>query len=205
MTLEARLWIVAAVSLIVCLVLGYAVSHSAQLWRIDVEAAAIRGEGVPIAQIFTLTGRALPLFVVAVAGIALTLATRGNVVAAVAIFVTQLLSQGAVELVKHLFVRSRPDAWLGIRELGYSFPSGHATTAMVFFGSWLVLVALSALPRDVKIAIGAILVVWIVGIDWSRMALGAHYPTDVIGGTLFGLAWGCALWAVLLHTRVAQV
>lgn len=202
MTLEIRLWLVAAVALALCLALGYGVSHTAQLWRIDVEAAALRGEGVPLAQLFTLSGRALPLFILAVAGIAIAYATRGNTVAAVAIFVTQLLSQGAVELVKHLFVRARPDAWLIMKELGFSFPSGHATTAIVFFGSWVVLIALSAMPRDLKIALGAVLVVWMVGIDWSRMALGAHYPTDVIGGTLFGIASACAMWAVLLHTRV---
>ena len=56
MTLEGRLWLIAAVALVACLVLGYAVSHTAQLSRIDVEAAALRGEGVPIAQLFTLSG-----------------------------------------------------------------------------------------------------------------------------------------------------
>lgn len=202
MTIEQRLWFVASVSLVASLVLGYFVSHSAQLWRIDVEAAALRGEGVPLASLFTLSGRALPLLILAVVGIAIALATRGNVIAAVAIFVTQLLSQGAVELIKHVFMRARPDAWLH-QEHGFSYPSGHATTAIVFFGSWLVFVAMSSLPRDAKIAVGTLLIVWIGGIDWSRMALGAHYPTDILGGTLFGLAWACALWAVLLHARIA--
>lgn len=202
MTLEQRLWFVAILSLVACIVLGYFVSHTAQLWRIDVEAAALRGEGVPLASLFTLSGRALPLLLLAVVGIAIAFATRSNVVAAVAIFVTQLLSQGAVELIKHVFMRARPDAWLVHQDHGFSFPSGHATTVIVFFGSWLVLVAISSLPRDAKIAIGTLLVIWMAGIDWSRIALGAHYPTDILGGTLFGLAWACALWAVLLHARI---
>jgi membrane-associated phospholipid phosphatase len=202
MTLEQRLWFISAIALVGVFALGYAVTHSAQLWRLDVEAAAIRGEGVPLAAVFTASGRALPLFILGVTGIAIAVFTRTNVVAAVAIFATQLVSQGAGEAVKHLFARARPDAWLGYRDMGFSYPSGHAMTAIVFFGSWGVLIALSALPRDVKIALCSILLLWMAGIDWSRLVLSAHYPTDILGGTLFGLAWSCALWATFVHFRV---
>ena len=125
-----------------------------------------------------------------------------NLLVASAIFVAQLLSQGVVELVKHAFQRVRPDAWLVHRELGYSYPSGHATTAIVFFGSWLVFALLSPLATGQKIAAASILAIWMAGIDWSRLALGAHYPSDVVGGTLLGGACASALWATLLHFRL---
>jgi undecaprenyl-diphosphatase len=196
---ELRLWAIAAACLCAYLVLGFAVSHASGLWRIDLEAVALRGEGLPLASLFTLSGRGLPLLLLALSGIAIAAVTRTNVRIAIAIVIAQLLSQGAVELMKHVFHRARPDAWLVNKELGYSYPSGHATTAVVFFGSWLVFAVLSPLPNALKVAIVTILVIWMAGIDWSRMALSAHYPTDVLGGTLFGTACACALWALVFH------
>jgi undecaprenyl-diphosphatase len=202
--LELRLWTIAALCLCAFFALGFAVNHGPSLWRIDIEAAALRGQGAPLAIFFTTSGRAIPLFAIAIAGIAIAVITRTNVRVASAIVIAQLLSQGAVELLKHIFHRARPDAWLVHKELGYSYPSGHATTAVVFFGSWLVFALLSPLPSGLKIAVVAILAIWIAGIDWSRMALNAHYPTDILGGTLFGAACACALWAILVHFRLAE-
>jgi undecaprenyl-diphosphatase len=202
-TIELRLWLIAAICLCGFFALGYAVVHAPSLWRIDVEAAALRGEATPLALAFTLTGRALPLLAIAVISIAVTMLAHANVRMAVAIFAAQLVSQGLVEVLKGLFGRARPDDWLVHRELGFSYPSGHATTAIVFFGSWLVFVLLSPMPKAVKIGCAAIVAVWMAGIDWSRMALGAHYPTDVLGGTLFGVAFACALWALAFHFRLA--
>ncbi|MGB8521187.1 MAG: phosphatase PAP2 family protein [Candidatus Tumulicola sp.] len=204
MTLEVRLWTIAALCVCAFFALGYMVTHAQSLWRIDVESSALRGQVTPLAILFTTTGRALPLFVIAVIGIAISLITHTGVRVAIAIFIAQLLSQGAVELLKQVFQRVRPDAWLAYRELGYSYPSGHATTAVVFFGSWLLFALLSPLPQALKSAVVAILAVWIAGIDWSRVALGAHYPTDVLGGTLFGIACACALWAIMLHFRIVE-
>jgi len=50
---------------------------------------------------------------------------------------------------------------------------------------------------DLKVAIVTVLVLWALGIMWSRLALGAHYLSDVFGGALFGTAWLCALFAAL--------
>ncbi|MEO6836055.1 MAG: phosphatase PAP2 family protein [Candidatus Tumulicola sp.] len=199
MTLEMRLWLIAAASLCAFFLLGFSVVHAPSLWSVDVGASALRGRVIPLALVFTTSGRALPLLAVAIAGIVIVAIARANVIVSVAIFASQLLSQGAVELLKHVFRRSRPDAWFINRDLGFSYPSGHATTAIVFFGSWLVFVLMSPLPKVPKIIMATALAVWMAGVDWSRVALGAHYPTDVFGGTLFGVAFACALWALLLH------
>lgn len=200
MTLEIRLAALGAGCLVAFLALGYAATHAVvPMWRLDGLASGLRGKGLPLAVVFTLSGRGLPLLVLGAAGIAIAILTRYHVVAAVAVCGTQLASQALVEGVKHVFLRARPDAWIVHRELGYSYPSGHAATAIVFFGSWLVLVLASPLPKEAKILLATLLAIWAIGIDWSRLALGAHYLTDVGGGTLFGVSCAALLFAALHH------
>ncbi len=198
MSAAAWLWIAAAASLGAFFALGMALSRAPALWRIDVEAAALRGRGAPVAALFTLSGRALPLTLFGIVLLGVVYLRHGNAAAGVAIVAVQLLSQASVEVCKRALARNRPDEWLLHHELGYSYPSGHATTAIVFYGSWLAFALLTPMPPAAKLLVCGALLLWMLGIDWSRMALGAHYPTDVAGGTLFGLAWACALWAALL-------
>ena len=117
----------------------------------------------------------------------------------IGVLLSEAASQGVIELIKDVFHRVRPDYWIAYHESGYSYPSGHAATAIVFFGSWFLIVLMSPLPRAVRITVAAIIFAWMIGIDWSRLALGAHYATDVLGGTLFGVAWVSTALAILLH------
>ena len=71
---------------------------------------------------------------------------------------------------------------------GYSFPSGHVLDATVFYGVML-LVFLPIIPRRLrKLAIGLVIAL-VIAIGFSRVAIGVHYPSDVIGGWLLGVAW----------------
>ena len=71
---------------------------------------------------------------------------------------------------------------------GYSFPSGHVLDATVFYGVML-LVFLPIIPRRLReLAIGLVIGL-VVAIGFSRVAIGVHYPSDVIGGLLLGVAW----------------
>lgn len=97
------------------------------------------------------------------------------------------LSSAGVELLKAFVARTRPEVLEPvIVERGFSFPSGHATLSMVAYGVLAVLVTRSRLARGIRIAIvvGLAVVVLLVGI--SRIWLGVHYPTDVIGGWTAG-------------------
>lgn len=91
------------------------------------------------------------------------------------------------ELAKAFFARPRP---LGALATGFGFPSGHASTAAAL--ACLAVALLARHPRGKRVVVPAI----VVGIGWcvlvgaSRMALGAHYFSDVVGGLGLGLFVG---------------
>jgi undecaprenyl-diphosphatase len=92
----------------------------------------------------------------------------------------------------------RPDYWLVRQEHDLSYPSGHSATAIVFFVPLVALVLVShVVPQAASLPIACALVLCVFGIPWSRLVLGAHYPTDVLGGLLFGAGWLAASLAVL--------
>lgn len=193
------LWIASGVCFAGFLLLGYAVTRAPFLRRIDLSGALVRGRALPLAVVLTYSGRAAPLTVMGCVAIATIAALRAGVVLALSICIAQLCSQATVHVAKTAFQRARPEDWLLRAELGFSYPSGHAATAAFFFGSWLVYVLLAPVAQEQKAALAVLLVVWIAGIAWSRVALGAHYPIDVAGGTLFGLSWLCLAWAIFVR------
>ena len=102
-----------------------------------------------------------------------------------------------VSAFKAAFGRTRPDtAYAELVTTGLSFPSGHATLSAVVFLTLGTLVA-STRTRWVErvyIVCAAVLMTVLVGA--SRVALGVHWATDVLGGWAFGSAWAIA-WLLL--------
>ncbi len=70
----------------------------------------------------------------------------------------------------------------------YSFPSGHTMNALVFYGA-LALIAWSIAGRRVGLVAVAAAALITFGVGVSRIYLGYHYLTDVVGGVLAGIAW----------------
>ncbi len=156
------------------------------------------GRGVGAAWLFTIAGYARSLTALFVVTFGIEMILRLTPIATASLLATQVASQGAVSLVKSFFDRIRPANWLVRRERDSSFPSGHAATAIVTYAGLLILLWRSPAPAAVHLAISVPLAIFAVGIGWSRIALGAHYLSDVVGGYAFGAAWLC-LWYALLR------
>jgi membrane-associated phospholipid phosphatase len=196
-----RLLVTALVLAAATVALGFSVAQRPPT-ALDTAAVALRGWGVPVAEFFTSLGRwwmLLPIGVVAF-GIAMTL--RANLVPLVVVFCAQAASQAATALLKLGFQRTRPTGIIGPPDADLSFPSGHSVTAMVFFAGLAVLAWHAPVARPLALAATAVLALCVVGLPWSRPALGAHYATDVIGGLLFGGAWLCVALAVMTRLSV---
>ena len=99
---------------------------------------------------------------------------------------------------KDLFERARPLDWVGVHETSYSYSSGHATLTLIAYGLWAYYLWRSDLPAPLRAGLSGFLVLWCAIVGWSRLAMGAHYPTDVLGGWLLGLAILAAIRAVAL-------
>ncbi|MFA5170274.1 MAG: VTT domain-containing protein [Sulfuriferula sp.] len=70
----------------------------------------------------------------------------------------------------------------------FSFPSGHATMSMVTYGFLAVLISRELSPRG-RLATFTAIMLLVVLIAFSRLYLGVHWLSDVLGGVTFGLAW----------------
>ncbi len=104
------------------------------------------------------------------------------------------------EIVKPIVGRPRPPVAIQIgAEEGWAFPSGHVTQAVAFYGILAVmLLARPSLRLRVLLGIGAVLVALVVGA--SRLYLGVHWLTDVLGGYALGTAWLSVVMVVTLLT-----
>jgi undecaprenyl-diphosphatase len=94
------------------------------------------------------------------------------------------------QLLKLHFKRARPDVpWHWGHERSYSFPSGHAMMSATLYGTLLYL-ALRVLTRPWQRMLACALALGMVlGIGYSRVYLGAHWPSDVLAGYLCGSVW----------------
>jgi undecaprenyl-diphosphatase len=101
-----------------------------------------------------------------------------------------------LELLKTHFHRQRPEPFFGVHlPESYSFPSGHALLSFCCYGLLcaLAIEQLRGAARWLVLTCGAALV---LAIGVSRVYLGVHYPTDVIGGYLTAIVWMATVAAI---------
>jgi membrane-associated phospholipid phosphatase len=108
-----------------------------------------------------------------------------------------LLCWQLADVAQHAFMRPRRLDWVVKHETAFSYPSSHAAIAVGFYALWAAMLFVSDLPRRLRAIAAACLLVLAVAICWSRLALGAHYLTDVIGGVLLAVTLIAAGLAVV--------
>jgi undecaprenyl-diphosphatase len=88
---------------------------------------------------------------------------------------------------------------------GLGFPSGHAMGAALFYGAITVIAPQVVANRLAARSIQVLAIAMMSLIALSRVRLGVHWPSDVVGGLLFGLAAICLMQAIVLARRHALV
>ncbi|MBR5227800.1 MAG: phosphatase PAP2 family protein [Clostridia bacterium] len=92
-------------------------------------------------------------------------------------------------ILKNIFQRGRPEELFKITETGFSFPSGHTAVSTAFYSYILYLILKNCKNKWIKGISIITLPILIVTIGISRIYLGVHYPTDVIGGIIIGITY----------------
>ncbi|MFD5813866.1 phosphatase PAP2 family protein [Streptomyces sp. NPDC127038] len=157
--------------------------------RPDVALALARGVT------YTGTG-AVPYALAVVAGLLLGRTARQRAVAVAACVGALGAAQAVRFTVMSLVARPRPPVsdW-ATHASGWSFPSGHTTTSAVTAG--LLILAVTARAPQTRRTLVALIGCWAVLVGLSRVYLGVHWFSDVVGGWLFAVCWLSLLLYVL--------
>jgi membrane-associated phospholipid phosphatase len=155
---------------------------------LDRELLANRGSvSFEVWKVITVGGSAA-VVTVAVVVLALTCWIRGRHKTLAALCIVAVALAGLSEVVvKPIVGRRRPSTRVFTHESGFGFPSGH-TTGAAAFAVVAVIVVCALVPPGRRRAIAVVCAVaYAVLIALSRVVVGAHYATDVLGGVLLGV------------------
>jgi undecaprenyl-diphosphatase len=134
----------------------------------------------------------LPLLAVA----AVIFYRKGWRLSAVTLCISTAGSVLLTTVLKTVFQRARPELFDSSYTASfYSFPSGHATVAVGFYGA-LTLILAYRLQGFARWAVAAFGILLVLLIGFSRLYLGVHYPTDVLAGYLAAPLWVICVGAV---------
>ena len=145
---------------------------------------------IAVAKIITAVGSTVAMGVVAVVAVlllAIRPATRGE-----AVLVAAVTAGGGliVSVAKPIVGRVRPpEEFRLVTETNQSFPSGHAVASIAVLGVLAVVLTSRVSTRSWRAVIRVALAVFVALIGISRLYLGVHWPTDIAGGWIAGLAW----------------
>jgi undecaprenyl-diphosphatase len=136
--------------------------------------------------------------------VVIVLAIRRRVAEAVLVVVVVAGGQALSTITKVLVARERPPASGALIPLpgDHSFPSGHSFAGLLLYGVLAFLLVRSLHSRGARIAVIIAAAVLIGSIGLSRVYLGVHWPSDVLGAWVLGGAWLAACCA--LYLRVGE-
>ena len=106
------------------------------------------------------------------------------------------------DVTKTLTARARPSVEHLQAVTGSSFPSGHATQASAFWLSLVLALRATRVTSFARRVAGVFAATLVLGVAWSRVYLGVHYPSDVVAGVILGSGW--ALWVRRCLSEVSR-
>ena len=139
----------------------------------------------PIAKFITNFGGAIFFVVLTI----ILLVTIKNRKIGLSIFSNLAIITILNQLLKRILQRHRPTEYRIIEETGYSFPSGHSMISMAFYGYLIYLIYRYVKNKYIKWSSIAILSILICAIGVSRIYLGVHYTSDVLGGFFISISY----------------
>ncbi|MQS75600.1 phosphatase PAP2 family protein [Companilactobacillus halodurans] len=104
--------------------------------------------------------------------------------AAIFLVLNKVVVAGLNSLIKLIVQRPRPEHHHFVYAGGYSFPSGHSASSFALYISVLIISLFIFKKISIKIIISMIAILLVILVGYSRIFLGVHYPSDVLGGYL---------------------
>ena len=186
------LWVVIGCILVLFIVLAEAVATLNSIVSIDyfisAQMSLLRDSDVVGFFVLITSFASTPIAVLVVLFVAVNCWVKQQRYIIVGLLIATLVSTAFTSLLKYLFQRERPANSLLVVQT-YSFPSGHATTAMALYGfiAYLLIRFHQNFAQKIRIFTIAILFILLIGL--SRVVLNQHYLSDVLGGYLVGAFW----------------
>lgn len=119
-------------------------------------------------------------------------------------FLSVGISMLILKILKEVVARPRPDesGWFDSAS-GFSYPSGHSLSISIFCCLIALLVLSSKTKNFFKVCVAILALLFMIWVMYSRVYLGVHYPSDVLGGFLLGLT--LAFFSVGIYRRFFKI
>lgn len=198
-------WILCVITAILAIVITINVKNG-KILELDLNIYKFFSENIindkltPIVKVITHIGGAKIVFVLTVLAIILIKGLKNKLFLLTGIVGTA----GLNVLLKHIVQRERPNINRLIPEKGYSFPSGHSMMSMAFYGMLIFLIFKYVKNTALKWTLIVILTILLSTIGITRIYLGVHYPSDVIGGFVVSLTYLFILTEIYNKVKIEE-
>lgn len=198
-------WILCAITAILAIIITINVKNG-RILELDLNIYKFFSENIindkltPIVKVITHIGGAKIVFVLTVLAIILIKGLKNKL-----FLLTGIVGTAGLNVVlKHIVQRERPNINRLIPEKGYSFPSGHSMMSMAFYGMLIFLIFKYVKNTALKWTLIVILTILLSTIGITRIYLGVHYPSDVIGGFLVSLTYLFILTEIYNKVKIEE-